>query len=105
MKRMLRLIAVVLALVITLTLPVSAAGASTYASSYFVCYSTYIHEVEDNHLQIWYDVVGTAIMQRIGVSEIVIKRSSDNQNWSSVYYYYPEDNLSMIDTNTGSHAG
>ena len=104
MKKTMRCIAVILALAIMLAVPAQATGISTYASRYFDSYGTYIYVVEGNHLQIWFDMAGTGIMQKIGVSEIVIKRSSDNRNWSSVYWYYPEDYPSMMDTNTGSHA-
>ncbi len=103
MKKTLRCVAVLLVLAMLLAVPTQAAGVSTYASRYFISYSTYIHVVEGNHLQIWFEVGGTNIMQKIGVSEIVIKRSTDNQNWTNVYWYYPEDNPSMMDTNTGDH--
>lgn len=103
MKRLLRCVAVILSLTIVFACPANAAETSTYASRYFDCYGAYIHVVEDNHMQIWFSVGGTAIMQRIGVSEIIIKRSSDGKNWSSVYYYYPEDNSSMMDYNSGNH--
>lgn len=105
MKKTWRCVAVLVVLAIMLAIPVQATGAGTYASRYFTQYSTYIHVVEGNHLQIWFDMVGTRTMQTIGVSEIIIKRSSDNRNWSNVYWYYPEDNSSMLDTNTIGHMG
>lgn len=105
MKKTLRCVAVLLVLAMLLAVPVQAAGASTYASRYFTQYGTYIYVVEGNHLQIWFDMAGTKIMQKIGVSEIVIKRSTDNQNWTNVYWYYPEDYDSMMATNEGDHAG
>lgn len=105
LKKTIRFVAVLLVLATLFAVPAQAAGTSVYASRYFVSYGTYIHVVEGNHLQIWFEMVGTDIMNKIGVSEIIIKRSSDNQNWTNVYWYYPEDYSSMMVSNEGDHVG
>lgn len=46
-----------------------------------------------------------AIMDVLGVSEIIIYRSSDRQNWQRMFTFHMADYPAMVDYNTTSHVG
>lgn len=105
MKRFLKSICVILVVSILLAVPVSAEGeASTYASSFFIDYSTYLYRVSGYRFEIWFEVAARNVMEELGVSEIKLQRSADGENWSTVITYTPAGNPQMLCENEGFHA-
>lgn len=111
MKKFLRSLCVVLIFSLLLAIPAYAdtqkdTGNNTRASKFFSSYAYGLTKTSATTFQIWFDVdANAALMQEIGVSEIVVYRSIDQENWFWVKTYTPEDYPEMIDTNTYSHAG
>lgn len=91
--------ALVLAFILVATVPVSAATidpAMPYASYYLDAYNTYICEMDDGEIQIWYEVAGTGYMDEIGVLSIILYESSNNSSWTRVKTFSHENYSSML---------
>lgn len=91
----------ILILILSLTLPcyVSAATIETaqpYASNYLTSYNTYICDMGNGNIQIWFRVMGTGDMDEIGTLSILLYESSDNSNWTRVKTYTHENYSSML---------
>lgn len=95
-------------LVFSLFTPCPALAATTelvqpYASSYLTAYNTYICDMGNGSLQIWFEVMGTDDMDEIGVLSIRLYESSDNVNWTRVKTYSHENYSSMLATDDFWH--
>ena len=72
-------------------------GITPKASYYLNAYNTYICDVGNGNIQIWYEVVGTGDMDEIGTLSIRLYESSDNGNtWKWVKTFLHEDYSSML---------
>lgn len=92
---------IVLCLTISLIFPLSVSGTTVepiqpYASRYLTSYNTYICDMGNGRMEIWYEVVGTGDMDEIGVLSIMLYESSDNSTWTRVRTYSHENYLSML---------
>ena len=91
--------ALVLAFILVATVPVSAATinpAIPYASYYLDAYNTYICDMDNGEIQIWYEVAGTGYMDEIGVLSIKLYESSDNSTWARVKTFSYENYSTML---------
>lgn len=91
--------ALVLAFILVATVPVSAATinpAIPYASYYLDAYNTYICDMDNGEIQIWYEVAGTGYMDEIGVLSIKLYESSDNSTWTRVKTFSYENYSTML---------
>ena len=105
MKRKLRCMSMVLAVLMLLSVPVYADETSTYSSLFFSSYAVSIDKVSSTTLEMLYDITATRIMDELGVSEIKIQRSSDGRNWETAHTFTREAHPYFICENTGSHDG
>lgn len=92
---------IVLCLVISLCLPVSANATeasdnSTRASYYLDAYSAYVYVTASGQVQVWFEVMGTGDMDEIGTLSIVLYESSDNKNWDDVETFLHESTSGML---------
>ena len=107
MKKYARFVCMILACCLLLAVPAQAANVvEPRASAFFSSYSTDLYKTSSSSFQIWFDVVSNAArMEVLGVSEIIVYRSADQQSWTKMrtytMNYYPE----MVDQNTTSHDG
>ena len=95
----LKLLALVLVLALTIPIPtlaVSNDAAVPYASYYLDAYNTYICNMGNGNIQIWYEVAGTRYMDEIGVLSIILYESSDNSTWTRVKTFSHENYSSML---------
>ena len=108
MKKLIRFICIILACGLLLVVPAQAAGAAeSRASAFFCSYGTDLYITSSTSFQIWFDVVanvGTS-MQELGVSEIALYESPDQQSWTKVQTYLMDDYSQMVAENTQSHGG
>ena len=104
MKYVLKVLCVVLALSMLLCVPVAAEASSARGSDYFVLTRTFLDQTGSNSFDIWFEVTAKRTMQELGVESIVLKRSSDGNNWTSVRTWLPSVNPHMIRTNTVFHS-
>lgn len=72
-------------------------------SDYFSYYSAYIGDDGNDAIKIHFTVNGTAIMDMVGVSNIELFESTDNENWTLVKTFDYWDYPSMMGYNKGSH--
>mgnify|MGYP003294183307 CR=1 FL=1 len=94
--------ALVLAFILVATAPVSAATidpAMPYASYYLDAYNTYICEMDDGEIQIWYEVAGTGYMDEIGVLSIELYEvnSDDSLTWIKTFLFEDYDTMLVYD--------
>lgn len=105
MKRLIRCTCLILAMVMALTIPVSAAeSVEPKASSFFMGSSIYLSNVSGTTFTACFDVTGTGIMDAIGANFIKIQRSSDGVNWTTVITCSKDNFLYFVDYNSASHA-
>lgn len=105
MKRFVRGVCIVLAVVLTMTVPVSAAETGNErASSYFMSASAYFDVVSGTKFNIWFDVSALDIMTELGANKIELERSTNLTSWTSVKTYEKADYTQLIDKNTFAHS-
>lgn len=102
MKRFVKCVCMVLVCVMLFS--TTAFAAESRASNFFAASSVYFWRTSGNNYQIWFDVTAVGTMLEVGASEIVVQRSTDEENWTTVSRYYKEDYPQMTDTNTTIHA-
>ena len=108
MKKLVRLVCMILACSLLLAIPAQAASAGeSRASSFFSSYGTDLYKTSSSSFQIWFDVVANAgsSPQVLGVSEIVVYRSADQQSWTKMRTYTMDNYSQMVAQNTSSHGG
>lgn len=100
MKKLIRVVCFIITISVLLVMPVLAEESSTYSSIFFASYDSFIRP-SGNTLNIWFDVVGNGSMEEIGAQSILLERSSNRTDWTTIRVFYPEDYPQMIYTNTG----
>lgn len=107
MKKLVRFVCVILVCGLLLAVPAQAAEtAESRASTFFSSYGTDLYKTSSSSFQIWFDVVATAgnTMQVLGVREIIVYRSADQQSWTKMRTYTMDNYPQMVDQNTTYHA-
>lgn len=106
MKKLTKSICLIVALTILLSVPVSAAeNSAPKASNYFAASSTYLWKANSTTFEAWFEITAVAGMDELGVESIKIQRSSDRENWTTMYTYKSELYPHLIATDTGYHSG
>ena len=107
MKRFLRLVCLALVLSLCLAMPCYADDTvEPRGSAFFASYGTALEKATSTSFKIWFDVdSNAAMMDVLGVSEIIVYRSADQQSWTRVGTYDMDDYPEMIDTYAFSHTG
>ncbi len=105
MKKVTRFVCMLLVLSVFLVIPAYAqTAAEPRGSAFFSSYGTDLYKTGTRTFQIWFDVDSNlTTMDELGVSEIIVYRSEDGQNWTEMRTYHMEDYSQMIAYNTGSH--
>lgn len=90
-----------LCLVFAFVIPATANAATVepvmpMASYYLDSYNTYICDMGNGNIEIWFSVMGTGDMDEIGTLSILLFESSDNNNWTRVKTYSHENYSSML---------
>lgn len=107
MKRFIRFVCMTLVVSLFLAIPAYAETTVELRESiFFASYGTDLYKASSTSFEIWFDVNANATwMDELGVSEIIVYRSSDQQSWMEVLTFDMEDYPEMIDTYTVSHTG
>ncbi len=98
-KAFMKIVAICVIVALMVPMSVSAAQADPImplASYYLDSYNTYICDMGNGRIEIWFDVMGTGDMDEIGVLSIKLYESSDNTNWTRVKTFLHEDYSSML---------
>lgn len=90
-----------LVLVLAMISPVTATATTNdlvhpYASKYLTAYSGYVYVTGTGQVQVWYEVMGTGIMDEIGVLSVLLYESTDNKTWTWVKTFSHENYSSML---------
>lgn len=100
MKRFTQLVCLLLVISTVAVIPVSAEENLTpWGSSYFTSSLSYLHRTTGSQFQIWIEVVAVGQMDKLGASEIVVQRSSDNSNWTDMKTYTKEAYTNLVADN------
>lgn len=106
--KLIRLVAMMLALALVLPMGVSAAVVEPVqpcASYYLDSYNAYIYPAGSGKIQVWFTVTGMDYMDTIGALTIRIYESTDNSNWTWVKSFTHESTAGMLDYNDYYHSG
>ena len=87
MKRFTQLICLLLVMSIILVTPASAMEGTAWGSNYFHSRLAYLHPTTGTAFRIWIEVEAVGMMDKLGASEIILQRSSDNSTWTDVKTY------------------
>ena len=105
MKRFTQCICILLVCVMMFTTTAFAAeSVEPRGSNFFAASSVYFWNTSGRNYQIWFDVTAVGTMTELGASEIVVQRSTDERNWTTVRTYYKENYSQMTDSNTVGYA-
>ena len=107
MKKRMRIVCMILVLSLLLVVPAYAESAvEPRGSAFFASYGTDLYKATSTSFEIWFDVdSNVAMMDVLGVREIIVYRSADQQAWTKMRTYDMEDYPEMIDTYAYSHTG
>lgn len=105
MKKFTRFAAMILVLSLVLAIPAYAESTiEPRGSAFFASYGTDLYKTSSSSFQIWFDVTANATrMDVLGVSEIIVYRSADQQSWTKMRTYDMEDYPQMVGQNTTAH--
>ena len=105
MKRFLRLVCLLVVFATLAAVPTYAQEQTTRASDYLSGYRAYCSKNSSTSLSVSFQVIGTGVMDEIGMNTVKVQYSSDQVNWTTARVFkkglYPE----MVDHNTSAHAG
>lgn len=106
MKKMIRLISMVLVICMFFAVTVHATETvEPRASAYFGAHDAFLYKTGSNKFQVWYDVTACTSVTELGVTQIIVYRSSDQTNWTKMRTYSYENYPEMMDYNSVSHTG
>ena len=100
MKKIICTICLLLSVAILLSVSVSAEESSPYSSIFFGSYDSFIDVINNYRMEIWFDVVTNGTMDEVGVSSVVVERSSDGSTWTEMKEFLPENYSQMVCENT-----
>ena len=103
-----RLIAVILVLTLTLPMTVGAtptAAVQPRASLYLDSYNAYIYTAGSGEIQVWFTVKGTDYMDEIGALTIQIYESTNNSSWTWKKSFTHESTAGMLHFDDYYHSG
>lgn len=105
MKKIARIVCIILVLSMMLVIPAQAeTNVEPRGSAFFAAYSTYLYKTSSTSFQIWFDVdANAAMMDELGVSEISLYRSSDQQTWTEIKLYEKDAYSVMTDKDSYSY--
>lgn len=103
MKKFIRFVCLLVVMATLVAAPAYATEQTERASIYFSSYRAYCYAASSTKIEVNFYVVGAGIMDEIGASQILVQRSSDRTNWTTVKTFSRGNYSDMIDTNTGAH--
>ena len=107
MKKIMRTLCIILALSVVLAMPAYAESTvEPRGSIFFASYGTDLYKASSTSFEVWFDVdSNAAMMDVLGVSEIIIYQSANQQSWTEVGRYDMDDYPEMTDTYAYTHVG
>lgn len=103
MKRFSQFLCLILVLSVIMVNPVFAQDSTTWQSYYFHSGLAYLYPTSGNQFEIWIEVEAVGTMDKLGASEIILQRSSNNSTWSDVKTYTKEAYPNLVADNDFTH--
>lgn len=103
MKRFTQLVSLLLILSVVMVNPVFAQEGATWQSGYFGSSAAYLYPTTGTAFRIWIEVEAVGMMDKLGASEIILQRSSDNSTWTDVKTYSKTVYQNLIAYNDFTH--
>lgn len=103
MKRFTQLVSLVLILSVVLVNPVFAQESTTWQSGYFGSSAAYLHPTTGTAFRIWIEVEAVGMMDKLGASEIILQKSSNNSTWTDVKTYSKTVYQNLVASNAFAH--
>lgn len=97
MKRFTQLICLLLVMSVVLVTPAWATEGTTWGSNYFHSRLAYLYPANGNQFEIWIEVEAVGMMDKLGASEIILQRSTNNSTWTDVKTYTKEAYPNLVD--------
>lgn len=103
MKRFSQIVSLILILSVILVNPVFAQEITPWQSNYFGSTLAYLHPTTGTAFRIWIEVEAVGMMDKLGASEIILQRSSDNSTWTDVKTYSKTVYQNLVASNAFAH--
>ena len=103
-----RLVAVIMVLVMTIPMVASAATPETmqpWASNYLTSYNAYVYLPGGNEVRVYFNASGTGYMDELGALTIELWESTDGSTWSWVKSFTHDSTSGMLSYNDNYHSG
>ena len=106
MRKINKTLALLLVIAMLLSTPVYAAEKDQImpcSSNILSHYNCSLYVPSENEIQIDFSVIGTRILDQIGVLKIEIQQSTDGESWTTIETFESEDHSNMIVDNRFNH--
>lgn len=104
MKRFTQIVCLILIIATAFAIPVSAEeNMQPWGSSYFASMLSYLHKTTGTTFQVWIEVTAGGTLDKLGASEIIVQRSSDNSNWTDMKTYTKEEYTNLVASSDFTH--
>lgn len=96
-KKVLRIVAITLILAMCFG---TTAFASVQGSQYIDSYNAFLNSPSAGKVEVWFDVKGNATSDEVGVLTVILRSSTDKENWTAVktFRYFDYSNMLAYDT-------
>lgn len=104
----LRVVALLLVLALTMPIGANAATVETVqprASDYLSSYNAYVYPAGDGKVQVWFDVKGIGYVDKLGVLTIKLYHAIDGHTWYLAKTYSYETTSGLMSYNDNFHSG
>ena len=104
MPILVRITALVLALVLFVPLGASAEAMEPRASAYLSSYNAYVYLPGNGEVRVYFNVQGTGMMDEVGVLRVELYESTDGINWYGATTFSHYNTSGMLSYNDDFHA-
>ena len=105
MKRFLRIVCLLVVFATLAAIPAYAQEVTPRGSDELSSYRAYCTKKTSTSVVVSYHVIGTTALDEIGANTIKVQYSSDGTNWTTAKTFQKSVYTSMVNYNTGAHAG
>ena len=95
-KRIIRIVAIVIVLATLFTSSAYAEVQPQRNSKYIDSYCAYLYSDKANYVQVWFEVNANTASNQVGVTQIILQKSSDLESWTPVKTFYSSAYPNML---------
>ena len=98
-KRIFRIVAIIIVLATLFTSSAYAEVQPMRNSKYIDSYCAYLYSDKANYVQVWFEVNANTASNQVGVTQIILQKSSDLESWTPVKTFYSSAYPNMLASN------